>query len=318
MINCNPLVFVRCFTYNQSNYIIDALNGFVMQKTSFPYVCCIVDDSSTDGEQEVINHYCEEHFDFQERGVYLYDETDDYIRYFARHKTNPNCFFIIVNLKYNHYSIKKDKMPYFIEWCNKTKYLALCEGDDYWTDSLKLQKQVDFMESHQKCSLCFTANIRLSSNGNIQENRYLQEDCSSCSFEDYLVSEFDKIDTCTMLYKTTLLLTLPEWYYKVGVGDIPYKLILFSKGDVGYINDITGCYRINSVSSWTSRMSQNYKMRCLNRKRILQMWKDFDEWTENKYHKYIKKKIFVLKKRNIKSEMVLFFNSMKRMFSHEK
>lgn len=318
MTNCTPLVFVRCTTYNQSQYIKDALDGFVMQETNFPYICCVIDDASTDGEQEIINKYCEEYFDFQEKDVYQYDETDDYIRYFVRHKTNRNCFFLIVNLKYNHYNNKRTKQPYYIAWSGKAKYQALCEGDDYWIDPLKLQKQVDFMKAHPKCGMCFTANLRSSTTGVVQENRYLKEDCSACFFEDYIVSEYDNIDTCTMMYKPSLLSPLPEWFYKVGVGDIPYKLILFSKGDVGYINDITACYRIGADSSWSLRMRNSRKMRCNNQKRILQMWKDFDEWTEKKYHKYIKKKLFVLHKRNIKSEIVLFFYSMKRMFSHGK
>ena len=153
MEDFNFLVRVSCMTYNQAHYIVDAMNGFCMQETSFPFVCTIVDDASTDGEQEVIQDYLNKYFILDGNEDYHHNETEDYVRFFARHKTNSNCYFVVVYLKYNHYSIKKPKAPYFKEWTN-TKYVACCEGDDYWIDSKKLQMQVDFMESHPDYSLC--------------------------------------------------------------------------------------------------------------------------------------------------------------------
>ena len=146
------LVRVSCKTYNQANYITDALNGFVIQQTSFPFVCTIIDDASTDGEQEVIEKFVNEHFDKQDISVAFEKETGDCHITFARHKTNGNCYFAVVYLKENHYR-KKSKAPYIKDWSN-TKYVALCEGDDYWTDPLKLQKQVVFLEEHPDYSLC--------------------------------------------------------------------------------------------------------------------------------------------------------------------
>ena len=141
------MVCVRCYTYNQSRYINDALNGFVIQQTNFPFVCCIVDDASTDGEQAVIKKYVAENFDLQDSLV-AYEMDVDYGHVsFARHKANKNCFFAVIYLKENHYSQKKTKAKYLAEWMD-VKYIALCEGDDYWTDPLKLQKQVEFLESH--------------------------------------------------------------------------------------------------------------------------------------------------------------------------
>lgn len=145
------MVCVRCMTFNQSSYIEDALNGFTMQETNFPFVCTILDDASTDGEQEVIKKYLQEHFDMENKSVVRNEETDDYVLTFAQNKLNKNCYFAVLYLKYNHYSnkeIKERKFTYIAEWHDNAKYIALCEGDDYWTHPQKLQMQVDFLESH--------------------------------------------------------------------------------------------------------------------------------------------------------------------------
>ena len=137
------MVAVQCMTYNQSKYILDALNGFVMQQTNFPYVVMVVDDASTDGEQEVIRKFVSEQFDTNDTSVAYEKETDyAYITY-AQHKTNKNCYIAVLYLKENHYSQRKTQMPYLAEWRDYVKYEALCEGDDYWIHPQKLQMQVD-------------------------------------------------------------------------------------------------------------------------------------------------------------------------------
>ena len=140
-------VRVYCLTYNHALYIVDALNGFTMQQTDFPFVCVIVDDASADGEPQILQQYLEKYFGFNS-SVTRCEETDDYTMIFTQHLCNRNCYFAVYFLKYNHYSLKKSKLPYIAEWSNNAKYHALCEGDDYWTDMNKLQRQVDFLESH--------------------------------------------------------------------------------------------------------------------------------------------------------------------------
>lgn len=144
------MVSVRCFTFNQSKYILDALNGFVMQQTNFPYVVMVVDDASTDGEQEVIRKFVTEQFDTSDTSIAYEKETDYAHITYAQHKTNKNCYIAVLYLKENHYSQRKPKMPYLAEWRDHVKYEALCEGDDYWIDAQKLQKQVDFLEEHEE------------------------------------------------------------------------------------------------------------------------------------------------------------------------
>lgn len=143
-----------CWTFNQSKYIIDTLNGFTMQQTSFPFVCCIVDDASTDGEQDVIRKYLEKNFDFSEGSVAFHKETDYAHITYAQHKTNKQCYFAVLYLKENHYSQRKPKMQYLSEWRNLCEYNAMCEGDDYWITSSKLQEQADILDKYQNISIC--------------------------------------------------------------------------------------------------------------------------------------------------------------------
>lgn len=148
--NYEHLVYVECMTYNQSNYIEDALRGFVMQRTDFPFVCMIMDDASTDGEQEIIKSFLKQEFDLSTMDRAEDEEAETII---AKHNTNDNCTFVICLLKENHLSTKLDKEHLLCKWRDLSKYTALCEGDDYWIDSNKLQKQVNFLESNPSISL---------------------------------------------------------------------------------------------------------------------------------------------------------------------
>ena len=164
-------VCVRCYTFNHAPYILDALKGFVSQQTEFPYVCCIVDDASKDGEQGVIKKYVSENFIIDNENEGYIKETDYGTLMFARHKLNSNCYFAAVLLKENHNGspeLKAKKRGYIAEWEKNCKYEALCEGDDYWTDPLKLQKQVDFLDSHPDYGMCYTNfNLLYQSTGKV-------------------------------------------------------------------------------------------------------------------------------------------------------
>lgn len=156
--NNNFLVGIRCYTYNQSKYITDALNGFAMQQTTFPFIAMIVDDASTDGEQDVIKAYVEKHFELTNEKVAYKKETDYTHITFSQHKTNKNCYIVVLYLKENLYSKKLGykKLEYLSEWREGNKYEAICEGDDYWIDPQKLQRQVDFLENNHEYGMCYT------------------------------------------------------------------------------------------------------------------------------------------------------------------
>ena len=241
------LVRVRCSTFNHARYITDAMNGFVMQQTSFPFVCTIVDDASTDGEQAVIRAFMDEYFDVEDTSTSFMKETDFGQVLFARHKTNRNCHFAVVLLHENHYSQKKSKDPYFAEW-DRTKYLATCEGDDYWTDPLKLQKQVGYLEAHPECMLCFTnAVIHWEDNSGKLDKPFAAE-LEERDYDGPEMTEKWITPTASFVYRRCVIES--DFYHYVDslpvinlVGDIPLVLTAKHFGSVHALADATCVYR---------------------------------------------------------------------------
>lgn len=189
------LVWVYCITYNQSHYIVDTMDGFCKQQTTFPFVCSIIDDASTDGEREVIKKYLQKNFVYEKDEITVCEENDDFIRYFAQHKTNNNCFFNVFLLKYNHYSIKKSKLSY-VGGYDGVKYMAFCEGDDYWINPSMLQKQVSFLECHDDYCMC-CGGYRIHING-VLENEVVFKKNDSSGYTFSLEDNLEKWHTKTL------------------------------------------------------------------------------------------------------------------------
>ena len=235
-------VCCRCFTFNQAKYITDALNGFTMQQTSFPYVCTIVDDASTDGEQDVIHQYVEENFDFSEGSVAYHKETDYAHITYAQHKTNKNCYFAVLYLKENHYSQRKPKMGYLSEWRDGVEYEALCEGDDYWIYPLKLQIQVNYLECHQETQLVGSNGIIMYCNENAKVSLFNNHQ----NARDVLYSELCAkwtFPTASLMYRKSVLNNYPDWTKKMSYGDQVLIMIAAEKGNVATIGKPTCIYR---------------------------------------------------------------------------
>ena len=138
-----PLISICCITYNHVNYIRECINGFILQKTNFTFEILIFDDASTDG-------------------------TDKIIKEFSSTYSN-----IITFLQTENQWGKNDGFINYLLPAAKGKYIAICEGDDYWTDHLKLQKQVDFLERNHNYVMCFH-------NVKILENQVLHDDILNC------------------------------------------------------------------------------------------------------------------------------------------
>lgn len=249
---------IRCITYNHKPYIKDAMNGFCMQQTTFPFVCAIFDDCSTDEEQKEIKLYLQEHFDLEDKSIVKSEETDDYVLTFARHKDNHNCYFAVYFLRYNHYSIGKHyrKHEYCKDFREQVKYIALCEGDDYWTDPYKLQKQVDYLESHLDCTMACSRTKLYSE----RDKRFIGE--NYCYRHNAVVKAKDVINrsglfisTCSIVYRKSLLEDYPSFCYDCVVGDYPLQIMAAMKGYIYYFNDIMSVYRINNSNSWMSNQS---------------------------------------------------------------
>ena len=300
----NYKVFVDCKTYNQSIYIKDTMNGFCMQKTEFPFVCAIIDDASTDGEPDCIQNYLESYFETQNDDNYRYDETEDYRRVFAQHKTNKNCYFLIVYLKYNHYRIKKSKESYISEWRGSSEYQAICEGDDYWIDPLKLQKQVAFMDTHLEHSMCFHATRFVNEKGKTEDKGGYDFDIEECNVEDYILQGAGIIRLNTILYSSKLYTGYSKWALGASVGDGPICLTLFENGKVAYMNKVMSVTRVNSDGSWHQIQHESFKRRHKHYKNILWIWKKYDEFSLHKHHKTVVKKIRINRRKHWKDFLV--------------
>ena len=234
-------VSVWCNTYNQASYIKDTMDGFCMQQTSFPFVCLIMDDASTDGEPEVIKQYLNDHFDTE-----WTKETDDYHLTLARHQENKNCFFAVYLLKYNHYSIKKPRLKYYREVTDEIDYVALCEGDDYWTDAHKLQKQADALDANTQATLVYTNFQTVDGEGNPINRPFIK---------DYPGRSHSGDNLPTLLRHGNYIMVLTSMYrYKVwkseSFANCPIKmdfaltLSAALTGDFIWLPEQTGCYRI--------------------------------------------------------------------------
>lgn len=157
--NNKPLVAINCITYNHEMYIREALEGFVMQQTSFPFVAIVHDDASTDGTPAIIREYAAKY---------------------------PKIIQPIFETE-NQYSKRNGSVSRIMrEAINATeaKYVAYCEGDDYWTDPLKLQKQIDFLEANPDYSMCFHNAIEHWENGSVPDHLF-----ASLEERDYVFTE---------------------------------------------------------------------------------------------------------------------------------
>ncbi|MBR3710795.1 MAG: hypothetical protein IKM99_07535 [Bacteroidales bacterium] len=249
--NYSYIVRAHCATYNHSAYITDAMNGFVMQQTDFPFVCTIMDDASTDGEQDVIRRFVEDNFDLKDASVAYERDTDYGHVTFAQHKTNKNCFFALILLKENHYSQRKSKAPYLTEWMD-TKYIALCEGDDYWTDPLKLQKQVDFLETHKDYAICFhEAKIFNQSTGG-----FVKDDIRTVPSETNIMelAKGNYIHTQTVVYRNDPLVERERAEIgRVAAGDYVLHMLNAKHGKIKKLPDCMAVYRLNNESVWGTK-----------------------------------------------------------------
>lgn len=226
----NPvMVSISCITYNQEKYIRDALNGFVMQKTNFRYEAIVHDDCSTDHTADIVREYAEKYPDIIKP---IYEEENQYSKG--------------VN---SQMGAKIDAMTH-------GKYIALCEGDDYWTDPLKLQKQVDFLESHPEYSMCFHR-TRTKAEGHRdkhEENKFefLRE--GEYTREDQL-RMMRIVPTCSILIRSNIYRKRPR-NKKFTIGDLVVVATALTYGRIYCLGDEMAVYRLID-SGWTARTNKS-------------------------------------------------------------
>lgn len=233
-------VVVWSNTFNQASYIKDTMEGFCMQQTNFPFICLIMDDASTDGEPEVIKQYLNDHFDTE-----WTKETDDYHLTLARHQENRHCYFAVYLLKYNHYRIKKKRLKYYQEVATEIDYVAMCEGDDYWTDEHKLQKQADALDANPQATLVYTNFRTIDSEGNTISRPFIKDFPGRSHSGDNLPTLLrygNYVMTLTTMYRHEVWLS--EAYKNCSYSiDFNITLAAALMGDFIWLPEQTGCYR---------------------------------------------------------------------------
>lgn len=254
------MVSIHCLVYNHEPYIRQCLDGFVMQKTNFRFEAIVHDDASTDGSAAIIREYAEKY---------------------------PDIIKPILETE-NQYSKKDGSLRKIMDAHMRGKYVAMCEGDDYWTDPNKLQMQVDYMEGHPDCSLCFHAHNNLDGNKYYLVRRY-SNNLEECPVSDIILAGGGFMATNSMMYKKEILpRELPAWAKNLPIGDLPLMLRLAECGKVAYLDKAMSVYRICVPGSWTARKkSFNYQFRFIRRMNI--MWRKYDQWTLYRHHKDVRK-----------------------------
>ena len=216
------LVSIHCLAYNQEAYIRQCLDGFVMQKTNFLFEAIVHDDASIDGTADIIREY---------------------------EKKYPSIIKPIYETE-NQYSKGGGVLQRIMDECTHGKYIAICEGDDYWIDPLKLQKQVDFLESNPDYGMCYTKSFKKY--GNKIKGIWGDDDCS---FEGLL--NFKIVPTLSRLDRRSLyeqyLAEIKPYDRDWRMGDFPVVLYYSLRSKIHLINDITCIYRLTDNSTSHSK-----------------------------------------------------------------
>ncbi len=259
----NVMVTVICTAFNHEKYLRQCLDGFVMQKTNFRFEVIVHDDASTDRSPQIIQEYAAKF---------------------------PGLFIPILQ-KQNLYSRHLPRTPYVIP-CIHGKYVSFCEGDDFWIDPLKLQKQVDMMEGHPECHLCVHRVQGCAEDGTEIDGStypYYAQDTGVIPTDQFLMS----ISRVGYPYQTSSYfvraedyipyrLVPPEFSRIAPVGDVPMLLFLGNLGSVSYINDTMSCYRMNSIGSWNAR-NATVEKRVEHKKNMIKMIEAYNQFTSGKY-----------------------------------
>jgi glycosyltransferase involved in cell wall biosynthesis len=258
-----PLVSVICPTYNHEKFIAQALDGFLMQKTSFKFEIIVHDDASTDSTASIVRKYESQY---------------------------PNTFRNILQTE-NQLSKCIGNVTRIVFAASRGKYIALCEGDDYWTDPNKLQKQIDFLEANEDFSICFhnskiinqdfTEEISYTNNGTQKEISY---------FEDLAKGEF--IYTATSVFRNYKLRNFPEKDF-IYMNNYTLDLHNAQYGKIKYINEVMGVYRKHKGGMWSMVAREKTLMN------QLPTYKFYLNYFDKKYKHYFKQHL-----KNITNELI--------------
>ncbi len=221
-----PLVYVRTMTFNHEDYIRDCIESILMQKTTFPISFLIHDDASADKTPDIVREY---EYRFPHIIKAYYQTENSY--------SQPD---------------KVERRAVFRSW-QVGKYEAICEGDDYWTDQYKLQKQVELMEQNPDCSMCVAQTVWMKDNQVI--NCSGEGDKLKYDFNDLINGKY--FHTSTYLIRKEFLDIYGSANPKLRDGDTSMRLFLSDLGPLILLNEKVSVYRLTGKGIWTGISSKN-------------------------------------------------------------
>lgn len=255
------MVSIICETYNHESYITDAIESFLMQKTHFLYEILIHDDASTDKTPEIIKQYEAKYPDLIKP---IYQTENQYSRGVQVERIN--------------------------EKRAKGKYIAICEGDDFWSNPYKLQKQVDYMEKNAACSMCVHAAYRVSPNKTKLKSHVKPNQGNKVfTVEEVIEGGGGLFATNSIIYPAMFREYRPDFYNNAPVGDYPLAIYLALQGTVFYIDEYMSAYRVGVKGSWTKDALSTIKKRVAIYEKIATMLDELNIFTGYKYDLPIKK-----------------------------
>ena len=257
-------VSVICNTYNHEKYIRDALESFISQKTTFKFEIIVHEDKSTDSTASIVKEFEDRYPDIIKP---IYEEENQY----SKHIGITRCI----------------DMP-----LAKGKYIAFCEGDDFWSDEYELQKQFEILENNTNIVMCCHSTERIDA----ETRKKLGFLCASRNDDgliDYTdcLSESNFPHLSSMFFRKDIYMKQPDWFFHLPVGDYPLRAFFLYSGNIYYVNKVMSCYRVMSSSSWSLTYRRNFEYRYQANKEMNEFLRKYDNFTDRIYHEYIEELI---------------------------
>ena len=260
-MSVTPKISIICNTYNQEKYIAQALDSFLMQKIDVPFEVLVHDDASTDGTADIIREYEAKYPDIIKP---IYQTENQYSR---------------EGLITYRFQIPRAK----------GKYIAFCEGDDYWTDPDKLRLQYEYMETHEDCSACCHAYSMVDKDRKLIEERYdFPEDCS-IPMKRLIGNQLELPQFATLFVRSEILKELNGIFLGARCNDMVLRIYCLLHGDFHYINKNMSCYRMFTEYSWTVNIGCDKKKLVESYKKYIPFLKELNRYTDGKYEQDILK-----------------------------
>ncbi len=229
-----PLVTVSVTTYNHQHFIKDCLDSILMQKTNFDFEILLGEDSSNDGTRAICIEYAQKY--------------PTKIRLFLHKRAN--------NIKINNAPTGRFNFLYNLH-AAQGKYTALCDGDDYWTDPLKLQKQVDFLEKNKEFSICGHDIKTIDEHNQIIKNTL---SANQGTYTDRELAKGNFIPTVSTLFRNEFRTEgIPEYLSEIPTGDWGIHLLNAQRGKIHFIAEAMAAYRVHSGGIWLGKSFEKRK-----------------------------------------------------------